>query len=98
MAPLWMAKETGALMKEGVEVEVISMTASVALPALIAAELDAIEISGAPVLTAGRPQENRAFTERRPALPHRREYANICGLSRRPNFWWRRGSAGQLPT
>jgi ABC-type nitrate/sulfonate/bicarbonate transport system substrate-binding protein len=52
MAPLWMAKETGALIKEGVEVEVLSMTATVALPALISNELDAVEISAAPVLTA----------------------------------------------
>jgi NitT/TauT family transport system substrate-binding protein len=52
MAPLWMAKETGALAKEGVDVDVLSMTASVALPAVIAGELDAVEISAAPVLTA----------------------------------------------
>ncbi len=52
MAPLWMAKETGALIKEGVDVEVLSMTASAALPALIAGELDAVEMSAAPVLTA----------------------------------------------
>lgn len=52
MASLWMAKETGALTKEGVEVEILSMTSSVALPALIAAELDAVQMSAAPVLTA----------------------------------------------
>ena len=52
MAPLWMAKETGAMIREGVEVEVLSMTATVALPALISNELDAVEISAAPVLTA----------------------------------------------
>jgi len=52
MASLWMAKETGAIAKEGVDVEVLTMTASVAIPALIAGELDAIQISAAPVLTA----------------------------------------------
>jgi ABC-type nitrate/sulfonate/bicarbonate transport system substrate-binding protein len=52
MAPLWMAKEVGGFAKEGVEVEMLSITASVAIPAVIANELDAIEISAAPVLTA----------------------------------------------
>ena len=52
MASLWMAKETGAIAKEGVDVEVLSMTASLAIPALIADELDAIQVSAAPVLTA----------------------------------------------
>jgi ABC-type nitrate/sulfonate/bicarbonate transport system substrate-binding protein len=52
MAPLWMAKEIGGFSKEGVEVEVLSLTASAAIPALIAGELDAVEMSAAPVLTA----------------------------------------------
>ena len=52
MAPLWMAKETGGFAKENLDVEVISMSASVALPALLANELDAVEVSAAPVLTA----------------------------------------------
>jgi NitT/TauT family transport system substrate-binding protein len=52
MAPLWMAKEVGGFAKEGIEVEILSITASVAMPAVIANELDAIEISAAPVLTA----------------------------------------------
>ena len=52
MASLWMAKETGAIAKEGIDVEVLSVTASLAIPALIAGELDAIQISAAPVLTA----------------------------------------------
>src|SRR5262252_7574880 len=52
MASLWMAKETGAIAKEGVDVEVLSVNASLAIPAVIAAELDAIQISAAPVLTA----------------------------------------------
>ena len=52
MASLWMAKEIGGFTKEGLDVEVLSMSASVALPALIANELDAVQVSGAPVLTA----------------------------------------------
>src|SRR5262249_7107150 len=52
MASLWMAKETGAIAKEGIDVEVLSVNASLAIPAVIAAELDAIQISAAPVLTA----------------------------------------------
>ena len=52
MASLWMAKEIGGFAREGLDVEVISMSASVALPALIANELDAIQVSAAPVLTA----------------------------------------------
>ena len=52
MAPLWMAKETGAIAKEGLDVEILSMTASVAVPALLANELDAVQMSAAPVLTA----------------------------------------------
>jgi ABC-type nitrate/sulfonate/bicarbonate transport system substrate-binding protein len=52
MASLWMARETGALSKEGVEVEILSIASSVALPALIAAEIDAVQMSAAPVLTA----------------------------------------------
>ena len=52
MASLWMAKETGAIAKEGVDVEVLTLAANVAIPALIAGELDAIQISAAPVLTA----------------------------------------------
>lgn len=52
MASLWMAKETGALAKEDIDVDVLTINASLAIPALIAGELDAIQISAAPVLTA----------------------------------------------
>ena len=52
MASLWMAKETGAIAKEGLDAEILSMTSSVAMPALIASEVDAVEVSAAPVLTA----------------------------------------------
>jgi len=52
MLPLWMAKESGAFAREALEVEVISMAASAAIPALVAGDLDAVEMSAAPVLTA----------------------------------------------
>lgn len=52
MASLWMAKEIGGFVKEGLDVEVLSMSSSLALPALIANELDAVQMSAAPVLTA----------------------------------------------
>ena len=38
MASLWMAKEIGGFSKEGLDVEVISMSSSLAIPALIAAK------------------------------------------------------------
>jgi NitT/TauT family transport system substrate-binding protein len=52
MASLWMAKEIGGFAKVGVEVEVLSMASSVAIPALIANEIDAVQVSAAPVITA----------------------------------------------
>lgn len=52
MASVWMAKESGALVKEGLETEVISMPSSSAIPALIANELDVVQVSAAPVITA----------------------------------------------
>ena len=52
MAPVWMAKESGAFAKEALDIEVLSMTSSSAIPALIANEIDVVEVSAAPVLTA----------------------------------------------
>jgi NitT/TauT family transport system substrate-binding protein len=52
MAPVWMAKDSGAFAKEGLDVEVLSMSSSSAIPALIANEIDVVEVSAAPVLTA----------------------------------------------
>ncbi len=52
MASVWMAKESGALIKEGLDSEVISMPSSSAIPALIANELDVVQVSAAPVITA----------------------------------------------
>jgi NitT/TauT family transport system substrate-binding protein len=52
MASLWMAKEIGGFAKEGLDVELISMSSSNAIPALIANELDAVQVSAAPVITA----------------------------------------------
>jgi NitT/TauT family transport system substrate-binding protein len=52
MAPVWMAKDSGAFAKEALDVEVLSMSSSSAIPALIANEIDVVEVSAAPVLTA----------------------------------------------
>src|SRR5213080_4579319 len=52
MASLWMSKEIGGFAKDGLDVAVISMSSSHAMPALIAAELDAEHVAAAPVITA----------------------------------------------
>ena len=52
MASMWMAKETGAFAKEGLDVDMISMSSTLALPALIANEVDAIQISAVPLINA----------------------------------------------
>jgi NitT/TauT family transport system substrate-binding protein len=52
MASMWMAKETGGFAKEGLEVEMISMSSTLALPALIANEVDAVQISAVPLINA----------------------------------------------
>ena len=52
MTSLWMAKENGGFAKEGLDVEMLSVASSVAIPALVANELDAVQVSAAPVLIA----------------------------------------------
>jgi ABC-type nitrate/sulfonate/bicarbonate transport system substrate-binding protein len=52
MASMWMAKETGGFAKEGLDVEMISMSSVLALPALIANEVDVIQISAVPLINA----------------------------------------------
>jgi NitT/TauT family transport system substrate-binding protein len=52
MAPVWMAKEIGGFAKEGLDIEVISLQSTSAIPVLIANEIDVVEVSAAPVLTA----------------------------------------------
>jgi ABC-type nitrate/sulfonate/bicarbonate transport system substrate-binding protein len=52
MASVWMAKDMGAFTKEGLDTEVLSMSSSSAIPALIANEIDVVQVSAAPVLTA----------------------------------------------
>jgi NitT/TauT family transport system substrate-binding protein len=52
MASVWMAQESGAYAKEGLDTEVISMPSSSAIPALIANEIDVVQVSAAPVITA----------------------------------------------
>jgi ABC-type nitrate/sulfonate/bicarbonate transport system substrate-binding protein len=45
MAPLWMAAESGALKREGLNVEMVLVEGRAAIAALIAKEVDAVEIS-----------------------------------------------------
>jgi ABC-type nitrate/sulfonate/bicarbonate transport system substrate-binding protein len=52
MAPLWMAKETGGFAKEGLDVEMLSMASSSFMPAMIANEIDVVEVSAAPIIAA----------------------------------------------
>lgn len=52
MASMWMAKETGGFAKEGLDVEMTSMSSVLALPALIANEVDVIQISAVPLINA----------------------------------------------
>jgi NitT/TauT family transport system substrate-binding protein len=52
MASVWMAKDMGAFTKEGLDIEVLSMSSSSAIPAVIANEIDVLQVSAAPVLTA----------------------------------------------
>jgi len=52
MASMWMAKETGGFAKEGLDVEMISMSSILALPALLANEVDVIQISAVPLINA----------------------------------------------
>lgn len=52
MLPVWMAEATKAFEKHGVNVNVRFIQANAAVPALIAKEVDALEISAAPVITA----------------------------------------------
>ena len=52
MASVWMAKDSGAFTKEGLDIEVLSMQSTSAIPALLANEIDVVQVSAAPVLTA----------------------------------------------
>ncbi len=52
MASMWMAKESGGFAREALDVEMISMSSALAMPALIANEVDLIQVSAVPVITA----------------------------------------------
>ena len=52
MASMWMAKETGGFAKEGLDVEMISMSSTLALPVLIANEVDVSQVSAVPLINA----------------------------------------------
>ena len=56
MASVWMAKDMGAFAKEGLDIEVLSMSSSSAIPALIANEIDVVQVS--------RPGHHRVFARR----------------------------------
>ncbi len=48
MASLWMEKGIGGFAKEGMYVEVLSVSSGLGVPVLIANELDAVQMSPAP--------------------------------------------------
>jgi ABC-type nitrate/sulfonate/bicarbonate transport system substrate-binding protein len=52
MTPVWMGKEIGGFVKEGLDVEVLSLASSSFIPALLANEIDVVEVSAAPIITA----------------------------------------------
>ncbi len=52
MAPLWMAAEAGAFAHHGVQVEMLHIPANTAVAALLAGEVDALQISGPAVVSA----------------------------------------------
>ena len=53
MMPLWLAKESGAFERAGVPVEVKLIQSNAAVAALIAGEVDLLQLSAPPVVTAG---------------------------------------------
>ena len=57
MAPVWMAADSSAFQTEGLDVELVYIQASAAIAALVAGEVDAVQISApaivAPVLAGG---------------------------------------------
>lgn len=52
MASVWMAKESGAFTREGLDIEVLSMQSTSAIPAILSNEIDVVQVSAAPVVTA----------------------------------------------
>jgi len=52
MAPVWMATESGAFKAEGLEIELIYIDARAAIAALVAKEVDALEISAPGMIPA----------------------------------------------
>jgi len=52
MALLWMEKGIGGFAKEGMYVEVLSISSGLGVPVLIANDLDAVEVFAAPVLSS----------------------------------------------
>ena len=52
MAPIWMAAESGALKAQGLDVELVLVEARAAIAALLAREIDALEISAPGIIPA----------------------------------------------
>jgi hypothetical protein len=63
MAPLWMAKKIGGFAKERLDVGVLSISSSLGVPALIANELDAVQLSAAPGSDGSLRPLSRGFRE-----------------------------------
>ncbi|MBI2358214.1 MAG: ABC transporter substrate-binding protein, partial [Deltaproteobacteria bacterium] len=52
MAPIWIAAETGAYEREGLDVKIIYLEAKVAVAALVAGEVDAVTMSAPGLIPA----------------------------------------------
>ena len=52
MAPLWMAKAAGAFERAGVPVEVVSIQSSASIAALVAGEIDLVQVSAPGMIPA----------------------------------------------
>jgi len=59
MASIWRAKETGGFAKEGLDVEMISVSSTFALPALLVNELNVIQIFAVPLINPSPWETNR---------------------------------------
>ncbi len=61
MAPLWMAKASGAFERYGVPAEVVSIQSSASIAALVAGEIDLVQVSAPGMLPAALQGEDLVF-------------------------------------
>jgi ABC-type nitrate/sulfonate/bicarbonate transport system substrate-binding protein len=61
MAPLWMAKAAGAFERAGVPVEVVSIQSSASIAALVAGEIDLVQVSAPGMIPAAVQGEDLVF-------------------------------------